>query len=69
MAGQPDLVSAVEGPYGPHTGDRVRLPYAAVVGGELFAVADTANNRILLWDGIPLEGWAADLTVRGHRTS
>ncbi len=60
VAGQPDLVSAVEWPYGPHTGDRFRFPYAAAVQGGTFAVADTANNRILLWVGIPTDGRAAD---------
>lgn len=35
------------------TGDRFRFPYGAVVDDGRLAVADTANNRILLWDSLP----------------
>jgi hypothetical protein len=55
VIGQPDFTSAAEWPYGPHTNDRMRFPYAVCldpVTGHLGA-ADTANNRILLWDSIP----------------
>lgn len=51
--GQPDFCSATEWPYGPQTGDRFRFPYGAVVDDGRLAVADTANNRILLWDSLP----------------
>ncbi|SBS77848.1 NHL repeat containing protein [uncultured Mycobacterium sp.] len=65
LLGQPDFSSADEWPYGPHTGDRFRFPYAARLDGsggpnEPLAVADTANNRILLWEGVPRDGRAAD---------
>ena len=57
VVGQPDFTSAEEWPYGPHTADRMRFPYAvsldATGGQERLAVADTANNRVLLWDGMP----------------
>ena len=57
VVGQPDFISSDEWPYGPHTNDRFRFPYAVCLddssGAERFAVADTANNRILLWDGMP----------------
>jgi hypothetical protein len=57
VVGQPDFTSAEEWPYGPHTADRMRFPYAVALdatgGQERLAVADTANNRILLWDGMP----------------
>ncbi len=57
VLGQPDFTSAEEWPYGPHTADRFRFPYAASLdsraGTERLAVADTANNRVLLWDGTP----------------
>ncbi len=53
VVGQPDFTSAEEWPYGPHTGDRMRFPYAVCLDGTRLAVADTANNRILLWDGMP----------------
>jgi hypothetical protein len=60
LLGQPDFTSAAEWPYGPHTGDRVRFPYAVGLDGDTLAVSDTANNRILLWDGVPADGRAAD---------
>lgn len=63
VVGQPDFTSSEEWPYGPHTADRFRFPYAVCLdsGGQqgetqaagTLAVADTANNRILLWDGMP----------------
>lgn len=65
VLGQPDFTTAQEWPYGPQRGDRLRFPYAAcldssaIPGGRL-AVADTANNRILLWDGMPDDGRPAD---------
>lgn len=68
VLGQPDFTTAEEWPYGPHTGDRFRFPYAVGLDdsaglGERLAVADTANNRILLWDKIPLDGRAADYVL------
>ncbi|WP_237573426.1 NHL repeat-containing protein [Mycolicibacterium lacusdiani] len=65
VIGQPDFTSATEWPYGPHTGDRFRFPYAIGLDAtdpstERLAIADTANNRILLWNGVPLDGRAAD---------
>jgi hypothetical protein len=53
VLGQPDFISSEEWPYGPHTNDRMRFPYAARLDGDRLAVADTANNRILLWDSMP----------------
>jgi hypothetical protein len=35
---------------------RLRFPYAASMSGDTLAVADTANNRVLLWDGVPRQG-------------
>ncbi|MCA4724955.1 MAG: NHL repeat-containing protein [Mycolicibacterium fortuitum] len=64
LLGQPDFAASAEWPYGPHTGDRFRFPYAIGLDGdgpsERLAIADTANNRILLWDGMPTDGRAAD---------
>ncbi len=49
VLGQADLVTGTEFPYVPQVG-RLRFPYGiASAGGEL-AVADTANNRILVHD-------------------
>ena len=65
VIGQPDFAGSEEWPYGPHTNDRFRFPYAISLdtGGQersdsgqrqgRLAIADTANNRILLWDGVP----------------
>ncbi|MGA5535542.1 NHL repeat-containing protein [Mycolicibacterium nivoides] len=64
LLGQPDFAASEEWPYGPHTGARFRFPYAIGLDGagptERLAIADTANNRILLWDGMPTDGRAAD---------
>lgn len=60
LIGQPDFGSSQEWPYGPHTGDRFRFPYALGLAGDRLAVADTANNRILLWDSLPTHGRPAD---------
>lgn len=60
LFGQPDFHSSEEWPYGPHTNDRMRFPYAVCFDDKRFAVADTANNRILLWDGMPESGAGAD---------
>lgn len=63
VLGQPDFTSSEEWPYGPHSNDRFRFPYAVCLDdsgeGERLAVADTANNRILLWDGVPGRNGAA----------
>lgn len=60
VIGQPDMTSSAEWPYGPHSGDRFRFPYAlALDAGRLF-VADTAQNRVLAWDGDWAGGRAAD---------
>lgn len=67
VLGQPDFTSSDEWPYGPHTNDRMRFPYAVRLddsaGIERLAVADTANNRILLWDGVPAVGRGADYVL------
>lgn len=68
VLGQPDPYTAIEWPYGPHTGDRFRFPYAVALDGGTLAVADTANNRVLLWDlatggGVPGDNRAADAVL------
>ncbi|OBC08905.1 hypothetical protein A5784_05790 [Mycobacterium sp. 852013-50091_SCH5140682] len=60
LLGQADFLSAREWPYGPQCGDRFRFPYAVAMFGEQLAVADTANNRILLWDRVPNDSRPAD---------
>lgn len=53
VLGQPDMTTAVEFPYRAQTGTGFRFPYGAVKGAHGLAVADTANNRILLWNEVP----------------
>lgn len=59
VLGQTDFVSGGEFPYAPQTATAMRFPYAIAidpepaVGAPVMAVADTANNRILLWDRVP----------------
>ncbi len=56
VLGQPDFTTATEWPYAPQRADTLRFPYAADVDGGRLAVADTANNRVLLWDALPQRG-------------
>ena len=51
--GQSDLASTTEWPYGPQGPARTRFPYGVAVDGGRLVVADTANNRLLLWRGLP----------------
>lgn len=60
--GQPDRSSTREWPYGPQGAAALRFPYALSVDAGRLAVADTANNRVLLWDALPAaDGAAADV--------
>ena len=46
------------------TADTVRLPTAVASDGQRLAVADTDNNRILIWNSIPLTNKkAADVVI------
>lgn len=65
VLGQPDFTTAQEWPYGPQRGDRFRFPYAVALDptGDRLAIADTANNRVLLWDGVPADGRGADVVL------
>jgi hypothetical protein len=68
VLGQVDFLASGEFPYAPQTASSLRFPYAAVIsesaagapdgpdGRDLcrrLVVADTANNRVLVWDGVP----------------
>ncbi len=67
VLGQGDFVTGSEFPYQPQTASSLRFPYAIAVddrtveragdqhehGTPQMAVADTANNRVLLWDRVP----------------
>ncbi|GFG50642.1 hypothetical protein MAGR_20830 [Mycolicibacterium agri] len=68
LLGQPDFATAQEWPYAPQQADRFRFPYSVALqqsdaGAQIMAVADTANNRVLLWDGVPTDGRGADVVL------
>ena len=68
VLGQPDMVTGVEFPYRPQTGTSFRFPYAAVQTAAGLAVADTSNNRVLLWDGDPRDEVTEPAWVLGQPT-
>lgn len=68
VLGQPDMVTGVEFPYRPQTGTGFRFPYAAVRTPAGLAVADTSNNRVLLWDGDPRDQTTEPSWVLGQPT-
>jgi hypothetical protein len=54
VLGQPDFATAAELPHRPQGPSRLRFPYCLSQGenedgDQMLAVADTANNRVLLW--------------------
>lgn len=59
VLGQVDRRTAWELPHSPQRADTLRFPYALSLDGQRLAAADTANNRVLVWDALPLEGVAA----------
>lgn len=64
--GQPDFTTAGEFPYQPQTASSLRFPYAIDIEsstGGAMVVADTANNRVLVWDSVP--NVVADSPVAG----
>lgn len=50
VLGQRDLSSTFESQYAKQSAQSLRFPYAVARAGELTAVADTANNRVLLFE-------------------
>lgn len=59
VLGQPDFRTAAELPHRPQGRSRLRFPYCLSqgetdAGDTVLAVADTANNRVLLWP-LPIE--------------
>lgn len=57
--GQKDFTTAAELPYIKQGPSKLRFPYSIALEGARLAVADTANNRILIWDETPLSGCGA----------
>ncbi|MGY2876093.1 hypothetical protein ACVW00_003283 [Marmoricola sp. URHA0025 HA25] len=70
VLGQPDLTTGTEFPYRKHSGTMFRFPYGAasieVAGTPGLAVADTANNRVLVWDDFPHDPETAPDHVLGQ---
>jgi hypothetical protein len=56
VLGQPDFAGAREQPHVPQGPSKLRFPYAVACDGGLLATADTANNRVLVWDALPRQG-------------
>lgn len=53
--GQKDMISSIEWAYGPQSDRVLRFPYSVSSDSGHLAIADTANNRILLYNSFPLE--------------
>jgi hypothetical protein len=56
VIGQPDFAGSSEWPYTPPGPQRLRFPYCLAYDAGRLAVADTANNRVLLWQHAPRKG-------------
>jgi uncharacterized protein (TIGR03437 family) len=62
VLGQPDFITSAQ--ITPPTQTSLRTPTAVATDGQNVAVADTANNRILLWRSIPtVNGQPADIVL------
>lgn len=58
VLGQASFDTADEFKNRPQGASRMRFPYAVALDGGRLAVADTSNNRILLWRSVPRAGCA-----------
>lgn len=66
VLGQPDFTSDRELNYGVQSAAKLRFPYGVSYDDGLLAVADTANNRVLLYDRPPENGLAQADGVLGQ---
>ncbi len=64
--GQPDLATTAEWAYGPQGPAALRFPYGTALDAGRLAVADTANNRVLVWDEVPTTSGAPAQAVLGQ---
>ncbi len=53
VIGQPSCMENSEWPYAPQGPDRLRFPYGISVDAHRLAIADSANNRVLVFDSLP----------------
>jgi hypothetical protein len=56
VLGQSSFETNSEFPYTKQTAAKLRFPYAVSLDSDRVAVADTANNRVLLWNSVPGPG-------------
>ncbi|MBS1793849.1 MAG: NHL repeat-containing protein [Acidobacteria bacterium] len=56
VLGQENFEKNGEFPYIKQGASRLRFPYSVSIDKDLVAVADTANNRVLFWKGLPKAG-------------
>ncbi|MFV9504261.1 MAG: NHL repeat-containing protein [Oscillochloridaceae bacterium umkhey_bin13] len=63
VLGQADFQANQELAYVAQGPSRLRFPYALALTQNQLAVADTANNRVLLWDQLPRQGCAAPASL------
>ena len=56
LVGQDEWTAGSEWPYAAPGAGRTRFPYALSLDAGRLAVADTANNRVLVWDDAPTGG-------------
>ena len=64
VVGQPDFDTTTTTPTVPVTAGSMHLPTAVASDGHILVVADTANNRVLLWKSIPtVNGQPADIVL------
>jgi hypothetical protein len=68
VLGQPDMITASEFPYAPQKGTRFRFPYGICASEGNLAIADTSNNRVLIWDGMPEHQDVDPVAVIGQDT-
>ncbi len=53
VLGQKDFYSSYEYPYEKQSSKKLRFPYSISIYKDTLAVADTANNRVLIWENLP----------------
>lgn len=66
VLGQPGFETAQEMPHLPQGPRALRFPYGVAQEAGRLAVADTANNRVLLWQGLPGDSSALPDEVLGQ---
>ncbi|MBX9604562.1 MAG: NHL repeat-containing protein [Bryobacteraceae bacterium] len=66
VAGQSDFGSTFELPHTPQGPARLRFPYGLSTNDGRLIVADTANNRVLVWDTIPCANFSPAAHVLGQ---